>query len=383
MRLVLHGGFAEKGRTCIAVEVDGYRLLLDAGVKTSATGANDYYPAISAAQLRATDTIIVTHAHEDHMGALGWCIAGGFSGRIFVTPESGRELLQCLSEYGEPAHVELLRKYDIERLPLGKHALQLGPLQISTGRSGHIVGGVWCMIDDRSARFQYCGDVVPASRIFAMDPPPASHAIAIDASYGDDDVALAERTAEVARWIAARPGGCVLPTPLFGRSAELLAIIPGPVAVAPQMREALRAQIDDSNWLTPGTATLLTERLATATEWRDGMPLPPAALLCHDGMGMAGPAREILVAARARRHPTLFTGHLPSGSPGSLMLAAGRADWLRLPTHPTLTENLALVAGSQATIVLGHSCEQTVLDRLQARMPSLRVDLATGHHIDI
>ena len=46
MRLVLHGGFGEKGRTCMGVESDGYRLLLDAGVKTSARGSDDYYPAI-------------------------------------------------------------------------------------------------------------------------------------------------------------------------------------------------------------------------------------------------------------------------------------------------------------------------------------------------
>ena len=85
MRLVLYGGFAEKGRTCLGIESGGYRLLLDAGVKTSARG-RDYYPVISPAALRATDAIVLTHAHEDHLGALGWCIAEGFRGRIFMTP---------------------------------------------------------------------------------------------------------------------------------------------------------------------------------------------------------------------------------------------------------------------------------------------------------
>lgn len=383
MRLVLHGGFAEKGRTCIGIEVEGYRLLLDAGVKTSGAGGSDYYPAITESELRATDAIVITHAHEDHVGALGWCIAGGFGGRIFITPESQREVLQSLSDYGEPAHVELFRKQAIERLPLGRNALQLGPLRISTGRSGHIAGGVWCLIDDGAARFLYCGDVVPDSRIFAMDPAPPSQIIAIDASYGDDDIPAGEHAARVTRWIAAHPAGCVLPTPLFGRSAELLAIIPGPVAVAPHMREALRTQIDDGSWLTGGAAALLTARLEAAADWRKGMPLPPAALLCHDGMGMAGPAREILAAARTRKQPTLFTGHLPTGSPGYVMLEEGRAEWLRLPTHPTLAGNLALVAATGAAMVLGHSCEQAVLDRLDGRMPSLRVDLATGDRIEL
>ena len=80
-------------------------------------------------------------------------------GRIFISPESQREVAQCLTDYGEPAHVELVRRYPIERLPLGEQALRLGPLQISTGRSGHIVGGLWCMIDDGSVRFQPNGAI--------------------------------------------------------------------------------------------------------------------------------------------------------------------------------------------------------------------------------
>ena len=382
MRLRLHGGFAEKGRTCVGVEVGGYRLLLDAGVKTSSPG-RDYYPAIPAAALRATDAIVITHAHEDHVGALGWCVAGGFRGRIFISPESQREVAQCLTDYGEPAHVELVRRYPIERLPLGEQALRLGPLQISTGRSGHIAGGLWCMIDDGSVRFHYCGDTAPASRIFAIDPLPASHAIAIDASYGDDDVPATERVAQITRWIARKPLGCVLPTPLYGRSAELLAIVPGQVALAPGMRKALRAQIDDSGWLRETGAAVLAARLDAATDWREGTPLPPAALICHDGMGMSGPARAILASARVAAHPTLFTGHLPMGSPGEQMVAEGRADWLRLPTHPTLIENRALIASSGARMVLGHSCEPPILARLHQHLPTLRVDLATGDSVDL
>jgi len=382
MRLTLYGGFAEKGRTCIGVETGGYRLLLDAGVKTSSPG-RDYYPAISAAALRATDAIVITHAHEDHVGALGWCIAGGFHGRIFITPESWREVPQCLMDYGEPAHVELVRRYAIEHLPMGERALQLGPLQVSTGRSGHVAGGLWCMIDDGGVRFHYCGDTVPASRIFAVDPVPASDAIAIDASYGDDDVRATDRAAQIERWIAGQPRGCVLPTPLYGRSAELLAIVPGPVALAPGMRKALRTQIDDGGWLRAREAPVLAARLDAATDWREGTSLPAAALLCHDGMGMAGPARAIVAAARAEAHPTLFTGHLPTRSPGEQMVAEGRADWLRLPTHPTLAENQAMIASSGARMVLGHSCDPPVLARLHRHLPTLRVDLATGDSVDL
>ena len=51
MKLKIHGGVGEKGRTCIGVEEAGTRLLLDAGVDTSAPRSPAYYPAITPAEL--------------------------------------------------------------------------------------------------------------------------------------------------------------------------------------------------------------------------------------------------------------------------------------------------------------------------------------------
>ena len=383
MRLDLYGGFGEKGRTCLGVESGGYRLLLDAGVKISARGTGDYYPAIPAAALKAIDAIVVTHGHEDHVAALGRLIARGFDGRILMTRQTQSEAEISLASYALPEHLALFRRAAVERLPIGVDALRLGPLRISTGRSGHIAGGVWCRIDDGRVSFDYCGDVVPASPVFAMDPLPRCQAIVIDASYGDDDVPARARAAEIVAWIAARPDGCVLPTPLFGRSAELLAIVPGPMALAPGMRNALRAQIQGSGWLVDGIAQRMTERLDAAVDWRDGDALPRRALLCHDGMGISGPSRAILVDAAARGWATLFTGHLPSNSPGERMVAEGRAAWIRLPTHPTLTQNVAIAAASDASVVLGHSCDRAPLARLTQHMPGLRADLSTGDCVDL
>jgi Cft2 family RNA processing exonuclease len=383
MRLVLHGGFGEKGRTCVAVESDGYRLLLDAGVKTSARGRDDYYPAITGAALTATDAIVITHGHEDHIAALGWCLARGFRGRIFMTAETAREADRCLADYAAPEHRALVRQAAIERLPAADGSLVLGPLRIATGRSGHIAGGVWCAVDDGRATFVYCGDMVPESPVFAMDPMPRCGAIALDASYGDDDVANHERALQLREWIAAQPMGCVLPTPLYGRSAELLFIIPGRVALAPGMREALQAQITGRQWLVEGAADVLLARLGAAADWQQGMALPRAALLCHDGMGMSGPSRLILELAATQGHPTLFTGHVPANSPGERMMTEGRAAWIRLPTHPTLAENVAMVAASAATTVIGHSCEPAALAQLARHIPMLRTDVATGGYVDV
>jgi uncharacterized protein len=390
MRLALYGGFGEKGRTSIGLAHDGFRVIVDAGVKTSvARDAHDYYPAIPPAGLAGASAMIVTHGHEDHAGGIGWCLAHGFHGRILMTAQTRREADDAIAAYAPPAELARFRAAQVDLLPPVGERFDLGPFRVSTGRSGHVAGGVWCTFALRAAGahaapcFAFCGDVVPASPVFAMDALPRVRVVALDASYGDDDVAAAQRAAQVATWVAAHPQGCVLPTPLFGRSIELLAIVPGPLALAPHMRDALEVQVADTRWLVPGAAERLEARLAQARDWTAGEPLPAAALLCHDGMGMAGPARDIVAQARATRHPVLFTGHLPDGSPGERMLDDRLAAWIRLPTHPTRTENQAMARECGAALVLGHSCPLPALADLARDLPALQPALATGQSLDL
>ena len=64
------------------------------------------------------------------------------------------------------------------------------------------------------------------------------------------------------------------------------------------------------------------------------------------------------------------------------MVSARAADWIRLPTHPTLRENAAMVAASNASVVLGHSCDVQALAALGRHVPQLRVALRTGDVVD-
>ena len=382
MRLALYGGFAEKGRTCFGVECDGYRVLIDAGVKTSARGHPDYYPAIERSELATFDAIVITHAHEDHVAALGLLLVQGFRGRILMTPETQAETETSIGAYGEPSHVDAIRSAHVEPLALGVDVARLGPFTLATGRSGHIAGGVWCRIDDGRRSLVYCSDIAPSSPVFALDPVPRCDALIIDASYGNDTTSFAERSVEIQDWIRSHPQGSVLATPLYGRSAELLAIVPERCALAPGMRAALRRQIDETRWLASNASALLRSRLQQASDWTPDDPLPSAPLLCHDGMGMSGTSPDILERARNAGHPALFTGHLPSGSLGERMIAHAQADWIRLPTHPTMLENVALIAKAQPKLVLGHSCDMDALQRLRHHIPSLNI-AKTGDRLEI
>ena len=178
--------------------------------------------------------------------------------------------MRCLAGYATPEQHALVRGADVERLPVGADALTLGPLRISTGRSGHMAGGVWCSVDDGRVRLVYCGDVVPASPVFAMDPIPRCDAIVIDASYGDDDATVRERALRDRRVDRCAPAGqraadaALRPLRGAARSSSRAR-----VALAPGMRDALRAQIDGTQLAGAGRGATRSPRDSRrAVDWQ-------------------------------------------------------------------------------------------------------------------
>jgi phosphoribosyl 1,2-cyclic phosphodiesterase len=382
MMLDLLGGFGEKGRTSVAVNSGGDRILLDAGIKVGASGPA-YYPALegSAADI---DALFISHAHEDHVGALSWLLSRGYAGPIFMTAETRDEAPATLAAYADGG--------DLSRFPFPEDRVELfepgdmlksGNLTISTGRSGHVVGGVWFAVDDGDSRVAYSADVVPDSNVFVMDRIPDCDLLILDASYGADPIAGAARARQISKWVARHPQGCLLPTPLSGRSLELIAALPGPFAIHASMRSSLEAQIDASASLLPGVPGILRHRLAEAHDWTDADPLPALPLLADDGMGEAGPSSRLLPRAGEAGYPVLLTGHLPAGSPGDLLHAAGRADWVRMPTHPTLSGNVGIWEKAGRPVALGHSCATGLLDELKSHIPSLLTNYRTGQRIAV
>ncbi|RCS24052.1 MBL fold metallo-hydrolase [Phyllobacterium salinisoli] len=382
MRVGLHGGFCEKGRTSVGIEAAGRRVLLDVGIKVGATG-RDYYPLIDDEAIRSLDALFISHAHEDHVGGLSWLLSRGFRGRIFMTAETLAESPETLAHYGEREHLDAfpLASGAVEIFEPGD-VIDLGGLRIATGRSGHVAGGVWFAAEAKGQRVVYSADVVSDSNVFVMDPLPPCDLLILDASYGADPISGRERAAAIRQWIEARPDGCLLPTPLSGRSLELMAIMPGRFAIHAAMRAALEAQLV-AEMLLPDAIRLLRQRVAGAEDWRDGDPFPSCPLLTDDGMGRAGPSAEAISLADAKGYPILLTGHLPEGTSGHALHRQGRADWIRLPTHPTLSGLVDIWSDAGKPPVLGHSCLLGALEDLRPHLPGLRTDLATGDFIDL
>ena len=67
IKLHFFGGANEVGASCTLIEIDGRRILVDAGIRMGLEKSSKY-PDFGA--LDKPDALLLTHAHSDHTGAL-------------------------------------------------------------------------------------------------------------------------------------------------------------------------------------------------------------------------------------------------------------------------------------------------------------------------
>lgn len=80
VRITFLGGLGEIGRNCAAVEIDDRILMIDCGLMfpdDDMMGVDLVLPDFTWLRERADkiDGCVITHGHEDHMGALAYWLA--------------------------------------------------------------------------------------------------------------------------------------------------------------------------------------------------------------------------------------------------------------------------------------------------------------------
>jgi ribonuclease J len=139
LRVLPLGGLGEIGKNMTVVEYDGAIVLVDVGLRfptADMMGIDLVLPDFAYLRERARDIegIVVTHGHEDHLGALPW-----------ILRELGEENVPAV--YGGPLTMAMARskldEHKLKRTPLEEvdagDALDLGPFSVELVHMTHSI----------------------------------------------------------------------------------------------------------------------------------------------------------------------------------------------------------------------------------------------------
>jgi Cft2 family RNA processing exonuclease len=343
-------GFGGKYPACFLIDTGQTRLLLDLGYgpKPGVLPDVDGLPPI--------DALLLSHGHRDH--------AGGLS----LLPKIGNPPIYATEfvRRGLPA------KLTSATLPLHGVTDVLG-IGIQTGRSGHAPGGIWIHFSI-GAGLLYMGDHSTESILYAYDPPPPAATLILDASYGTDDIPVAERRRKFDRFCSS--ADVLLPVPGDGRGPEIALYLARQGCNSLKFDKAIRSSL--LQLIGQGRASLRTEAIdelehiaeiaSSIDASRDGV------MLASRADATAGESARLVEHWEHAASPEIvFTGYVPSATPAERLIKNGRAIYLRWNVHPRLSENIGLVRQTGARVVIPAFCEVSDVAALASALSPARV----------
>ena len=156
LRIIPLGGLGEVGKNMTVFELGDERILVDAGLafpRDEHLGVDLVLPDFSYLYERPVRAIVLTHGHEDHVGALPYVLREVDGGEVVATRLTLGLIKSKLDEHGLGAVTEL-READPEGEPL-----ELGPFRLRFVRMAHsIPDSVAIVIDTPAGRVLHTGD---------------------------------------------------------------------------------------------------------------------------------------------------------------------------------------------------------------------------------
>jgi ribonuclease J len=139
LRVLPLGGVGEIGKNLTVVEYDGRIVVIDCGLRfptAEMMGIDLVLPDFTYLRdhVEAIEAIVITHGHEDHLGALPWVIRDLGQDRIPVV--YGGQLTVAMARSKLDEHK--LREVNLEVLPIGETA-QAGPFTIERVHLTHSI----------------------------------------------------------------------------------------------------------------------------------------------------------------------------------------------------------------------------------------------------
>ncbi len=359
IRLGFLGGASAIGASSVFVEMDGLRVVVDAGIR-QARGETlpDFRTLQESLGPAVPDAFVLTHAHLDHSGALPVLVRTWPTVPLIAT-QATADLVRILlldslkiMELEREEEVPLFTADEVEQTLARIRTVAFDdPVDVASGRirllpAGHILGAGAAVLESGPRRVVVTGDLsVADQRTVPGMPPPRIRpdVLVVEATYGDrlhasreaEERRLAERVAA-----AVEEGGHVLvPAFAVGRAQEVLLILQAamranriprfPVYADGMVRAVCDAYRLHPNFLTPrlrkralrGDDLFFGEKIGfekiNSREHRERVIAgPPCCVVASSGM-LAGGASTVYARAWAARRGEPHHHHRLPGRGGA------------------------------------------------------------------
>src|SRR5579885_1074541 len=247
MQVIFVGGAQSVGASCLALELDGQWIVIDAGVQVSRK--TDPLPDLALLEGQEIQAIFVTHAHADHIGALPVLHRAFPTIPIFASRATGLLMELMLADALRIMNRRAAEEMEIQLFPpelVGSMLNQVRPLPISenlvlpqlpgitvhASRAGHIAGAVSYAFRGSEGTVVVSGDIsmTPQRTVEGAVPPPVKQCdlLVLESTYGarlhPNRQAEEQRLAQAVAEGIARGGHVLLPCFGLGRGQEILLI---------------------------------------------------------------------------------------------------------------------------------------------------------------
>lgn len=258
LAIAFHGAARTVTGSRHLLEFGGKKLLFDCGLYQGRRDDAERINRTFRFDPAELDTVVISHAHVDHIGNLPSLIARGYAGPIHMTPATAELAAVLLADSaflmqkdlehvnkrrgGRPERKPLFTMADVEETlsRVVKHPYHevWSPLPGVTARyddAGHILGSAITTfeftVNGRTKRVCMGGDLGRPARAILRDPetPAAPEVLVLESTYGDrlhsNDDETVEGLVAIVNKTVERGGRVVVPAFAVGRTQELVAML--------------------------------------------------------------------------------------------------------------------------------------------------------------
>ena len=337
------GGSGENGRNCYVIGVGEEFILLDCGVKREIVdGQVGFYPSLTKEIVSKIKAVFLSHCHEDHVAGLPLLYEMGYKGKVYGTKETIAETIGFVKKwmgYVEknrgvlPFSPESAEKLELAPIALGEQEVE--GITFETGRSGHVLGGVWYIFTIEGKRLLYTGDMCREPGVLAFDQPGSCDAAVMNAAYAGKKIvqsAQFDALAASVRETALAGGKVLLPVPPKGRGIEIAQFLGHefegsgvPVFVENAVEKSYKQLATQDAWIKPGILAQFPQSLTVVGDEASR----EAALSAQGGAvyitpdGMLSTELGIMYFERLKgdaANKVIISGHAAKGTAGAGVL---------------------------------------------------------------